>query len=839
MGTLVQDLKYAIRMLVKSPGFSAVAILTLALGIGANTAIFSLMDAVLLKSLPVKNAKQLVLFTWDDNKWPPKYGQTGWDSRFSFSYPEFDTFQKQNTTLSSVFTFAPLGASPDNTAITVDGDAGLANGVMVSGEFFSGLGVSPLLGRAITEEDEDKGAPRVAVISYGYWTRRFGRDSGIVGRRIQLNDMPFTIVGVAPADFSGLQPGLQPDVYLAFDDLPNLRPWSEKPSGGDSFYATRNWIILNIFGRLKPGVSLERAQSELNVMFHNFLAVDWKPAKQSDYPAFTLTPGAKGIPSLSENFGQPLQILMVLVGLALLIACANVATLLLARASARQKEVSVRLALGASRSRLLRQLLTESVMLSVLGGAVGLLFAGWGTNMLTSMFSGGMQQIALNVKPDLIVLLFTFGVAALTGVLFGLAPALRASRLDLASVMKDATTSVTAGREKHRLGNSLVVAQVAASLVLMVGAGLFVRTLENYEHENYGFNQNHLLTFGIDPTRQGYQGDRLINLYQQVQDRVRALPGVTAATTMDFAPFSGWSSNTEIVLDNKPNQTDNPLRWMRVGPDFFSTMQIPVILGRALDRRDTATSPLVIVVDENFVKKYYPHENPIGHHFSLSARSAPTEAVEIVGVCRPAELTNVHANPRPKAFAPYSQYLRFLNTMYFEVRTAGDPGTVISEVRDTVRDADPGLPLMGLKTQTEEREEGLVQERLFARLSGFFGLLALALAMIGLYGTMAYAVARKTHEIGIRMTLGAEPAHVLRMVIGGGVKLAAIGAAIGAVLSLSTASLARSVIFGVTPEDPLTLTAAAAVLMLVAAVACYVPARRAMKVDPMVALRYE
>ena len=366
-----------------------------------------------------------------------------------------------------------------------------------------------------------------------------------------------------------------------------------------------------------------------------------------------------------------------------------------------------------------------------------------------------------------------------------------------------------------------------------------MRTLENYEHENYGFNQNHLLTFGIDPTRQGYQGDRLINLYQQVQDRVRALPGVTAATTMDFAPFSGWSSNTEIVLDNKPNQTDNPLRWMRVGPDFFSTMQIPVILGRALDRRDTATSPLVIVVDENFVKKYYPHENPIGHHFSLSARSAPTEAVEIVGVCRPAELTNVHANPRPKAFAPYSQYLRFLNTMYFEVRTAGDPGTVISEVRDTVRDADPGLPLMGLKTQTEEREEGLVQERLFARLSGFFGLLALALAMIGLYGTMAYAVARKRHEIGIRMTLGAEPAHVLRMVIGGGVKLAAIGAAIGAVLSLSTASLARSVIFGVTPEDPLTLTAAAAVLMLVAAVACYVPARRAMKVDPMVALRYE
>jgi predicted permease len=839
MNTLLQDIKYAIRMMIKSPGFAAVAVLTLALGIGANTAIFSLMDAVMLKSLPVNNAKQLVLFTWDDNKWPPLYGQTGWDSRFSFSYPEFEAFQKQNNTLSSVFTFAPLGASADNTAVTVDGNAGLANGVMVSGEFFSGLGVSPLMGRGITEQDEDKGAPRVAVISYNYWTRRFGRDPGIIGRRVQLNDLPFTIVGVAPADFSGLQPGLQPDVYLAFDDLPNLRPWSEKPRDGDSFYATRNWVILNIFGRLKPGVSPAQSQAELNVMFHNFLSVDWKPAKASDYPAFTLTPGSQGVPTLREGFGQPLEILMVLVGLALLIACANVATLLLARASARQKEVSVRLALGASRGRLLRQLLTESVLLSVLGGAVGLLFAGWGTNMLTSMFSGGMQQIALDVKPNAIVLLFTFGVALVTGILFGLAPALRASRLDLASVMKDATTSVTAGREKHRLSNSLVVAQVAASLVLMVGAGLFVRTLVNYEHENYGFNQNHLLTFGIDATRQGYQGDRLLNLYQQVQDRLQALPGVTAATAMDFAPFSGWSSNTTISLDGRIGRTDNPLRWMRVGPDFFSTMQIPVVLGRGIERSDTATSPMVIVVDTNFVKKYYPHENPIGHHIYLSARPDPKASVEIVGVCRPAELTNVHAEPRPKAFAPYTQYLRYLNTMYFEMRTAGDPTMVVSEMRDAMRDIDPGLPLMGLKTQTQEREDGLVQERLFARLSGFFGLLALALAMIGLYGTMSYAVARKTHEIGIRMTLGAEPKSVLGMVIGRGMKLVGIGAAIGIVVALGAARLASTLIFGVTPDDPLTLIGAALVLMLVAAVACYVPARRAMKVDPMVALRYE
>jgi predicted permease len=839
MSGLIQDLRYAMRMLVKSPAFTAIAVLTLALGIGANTAIFSLMDTVLLRMLPVENPRQLVLFTWDDNKWPPQYTQTGYDSRLSFSYPEFEAFARENKTLSGVFAFAPLGSNAENTTVTVDGNSGLANSLMVSGGYFSGLGVRPLLGRGITEQDENKGAPRVAVISYAYWTGRFGRDRSIVGQRIELNGLPCTIVGVTPAGFSGVQPGMEPELYMAFDDLPNLRPWSQKPHNADSVFTARTWAILDIMGRLKPSVTRSQAQAELNILFHHFLTTDWKPAKGSDLPELTLIPGSQGIPDLREGFSEPLRILMVLVTLALLIACANIATLLLARASARRREISVRLAVGASRPRLIRQLLTETVLLALLGGGLGLLFAGWATSMLVSMFSGEMSQIALDVKPDSRVLLFTLGVAVVTGMLFGLAPALRASSLDLSSVMKEATTSLVAGGEKHRLGNSLVVGQVAASLVLMVGAGLFVRTLENYDRQNYGFNQEHLLTFGVDATRQGYQRDRLIELYTRLQDRVGALPGVMAATAMNNAPFSGWSSNTNISFEGRPTKTDNPVRWLRVGPDFFRTMQIPIVLGRGVEAQDTAASPRVVVVDQTFVERYFPKQNPIGQRFSLSSTFDPKDVLEIVGVSEPAELTDPHVQPRPKAYASYAQFPESLDSMYFELRTTGNPATVISELRDLVRAIDPDLPLMNVRTETAQLDEALVGERLFARLSTFFGLLALALAAIGLYGTISYAVSRKTHEIGIRMALGAKPGDISRMVANQGIKLVGIGSGIGIALALGTTRLARDLIFGVRPDDPWTLLGAAVLLAAVALVACYVPARRAARVAPLAALRHE
>ena len=841
MNMLMQDIRYGIRMLGKAPGFTAIAILTLALGIGANTAIFSLINAVMLKTLPVKNPQELVLFQWDDNKWPPHFGQTGNDSKFSFSYPAFEEFRKQNKELSSVFAWVPLGFNDQNTTVGINGEPTLANGMMVTGEYFSGLGVTPLMGRGITEADEDRGAPRAAVISYAYWTGRFARDAGIIGKSVTLNGIPFTIVGVAPPAFYGVETGTEPDIWLPFDDKENLRPWGSQPGGGaNSVFTARNWICLSIIGRLKNGVTKTQAASALDILFHQIVTADWHPSKPDDVPHFTLASASQGMPYLREGSKQPLYILMVAVGLVLLIACANVATLLLGRATARKKEISVRLAIGASRGRLIRQLLTESVLMAVLGGALGILFASWGTRALVALMSGGGSPMVLDASADLEVLLFTLAASLFTGIVFGLAPAFRITRVELASVMKDSATSISGARDKHSLGKSLIVAQVAASLVLMIGAGLFVRTLINFENRNFGFNQQNLLTFGVDPTRAGYHDARLISFYEQLLDRVQALPGIRAATLMAYAPFIGWSSNNSVAIEGAAQKLSNvTVRSQTIGPDFFSTMGIPIILGRGINRSDTTASPMVAVVDENFAKKFFPGENPVGHRFTRGSTFDPKDTVEIVGVSKPAELTDVHAKLRPKAYYAYAQIPKYLDMMYFEVRTQGPPATVISELRDTVRQADPALPLINLKTQTQETAEALSQEELFARLTTVFGLLALLLAMIGLYGTLAYSVTRKTHEIGIRMALGAKPVDVLGMVIRQGITLALIGVAIGVVAALGITRLISSVIYGVTPYDPVTFVTVAILLVLVAAIACYIPARRAMKVDPMVALRYE
>jgi predicted permease len=542
-----------------------------------------------------------------------------------------------------------------------------------------------------------------------------------------------------------------------------------------------------------------------------------------------------------ENFGQSLYVLMVAVGLVLLIACANLATLLLARAANRKKEISVRLALGASRSHLIRQLLTESVLMSGLGGLLGLLFASWGTHALLALIADANNgAIVLDAGMDARVLLFMFVVAVLTGILFGLAPALRASKIDLASAIKDSATNISDARDKHRLGQSLVVAQVAASLVLMVSAGLFVRTLVNYENRNFGFDQRNLLTFGLDPTRAGYHDARLTNLYSQLLDRIQSLPGVRSATLMADAPFSGWSNNTSAYPDDEAKKPSNPaIRWQPVGPDFFRTMDIPIVLGRGILRTDTASSPQVAVVDETFARKFFPNQSPVGRRFSLGLKFDPKGSYEIVGVCRPAELTDPTSDLKAKAYMSYAQFPKDLDEMFFEVRSEGAPATIISELRNTVHQADASLPLIALKTQREETTEALAFQNLFARLTTVFGFIALILAMIGLYGSMAYSVTRKTHEIGIRMALGANPSNVLGMVIRQGITLTLIGLAIGIVAALGVTRVIRSMIFGVTPYDPATFLAVAAVLLAVAFLACYVPARRAMRVDPIVALRYE
>src|SRR6266576_1670623 len=760
---ILQDVRYALRMLRKSPGFTAVAVLTLALGIGANTAIFSLINAIILRSLPVKDPQHLVLFQWESDKWPPHFSMTGWKSRFFFSYEEFREFSAQKNVISSVFSLAPLGFNDQDTTVGINGEPTLADGVMVTGQYFSGLGVTPLLGRGITDADEKPGAPRAVVISYAYWTRRFARDPSIIGESVTLNGIPFTIVGVTPRDFYGISVGTEPDLWVAFDDKPNMRPWSKPPGGTDSVFTERDWLCLNIMGRLKDGVTREQAQGALDAVFHQFVTADWHPPKESDIPHFILAPGGQGLPVVQDYTAQPIYLLMVAVGLLLLIACANVATLLLARANSRKKEISVRLAIGASRSRLIRQLLTESALMSALGGLLGLVFANWGTQALIALISRANNgTMSLDAGTDSRVLFFTFLVAMLVGVLLGLAPALRASKADLLSAMKDNASAVSDPRNKHRLGESLIVAQVAASVVLMIGAGLFVRTLSNFE-----------------------------------------------------------------------------MYWQGVGADFFSTMGIPIVLGRGIQRTDTAASPKVAVVDEIFTKKYFPAENPIGHRFSLSSKYDPANSYEIVGVVRPAELTDVNPGVHPKGYASYAQFPKTLGQMFFEVRAEGPPATIVSELRNAVHQTDASLPLIGLKTQAEETSEALSFQRLFARLTTIFGLLALLLAMIGLYGMIAYAVTRKTHEIGIRMALGAKPTNILGMVLRQGITLTLIGVAFGVVATLGATRLISSMIFGVSPYDPLTFVAVAAILSIVALLACYIPARRAMKVDPMVALRYE
>jgi predicted permease len=842
MHALWQDARYGLRMLAKKPGFTAIAVLTLALGIGANTAIFSLIDAVMLKKLPVNHPEQLVLFKWDTHKWPPHFSQTGGDSGLSFSYPAFQQFRAQNRALSSVFAFVPLGFSEQNVTVSVNGEPTLAYGEMVAGEYFSGLGVTPLLGRTITEEDEQPGASRVAVISYAYWSSRFGRDPSILGRAITLNGTSATIVGVTPSSFYGEHPGGEPDLWVAFADLPNLRPWGAKPTNTNSVFTDRDWICLNIMGRLKPGVSREQAQSVLDIAFHQFVTAEWTPDKQHQVPHLQLAAAAQGVNNLREAYSRPLYLLMAVVGLVLLIACANLATLLLARANARHKEISVRLAIGASRWRLTRQLLTESMLLSAIGGVLGLLFARWGTQGLLALMSRGENQMILDVKPDWKVLLFTLAASVLTGILFGLAPALRAARVDLAPAMKESASNISEGRRGHFLGESLVVAQISASLVLMIGAGLFVRTLENFERKDLGFDQKNLLTFGVDPTRAGYKGSRLLNFYQQLLERVQALPGVQSATLIENVPLSNWSNNGDITMEgSKQNAPNNHLRWFLVGADFFRTMGIPLIAGRGIQESDTVNAPRVAVVDETFVRTHLGDANPIGQRFYLGtdAKPDPKFEFEIIGVVKKAELTDIHAEPIPKGYMSYEQFPEEIGTLYFQARTAGNPAGLVPEVRDAVHQMNSDLPLMDVSTQTQLTAEVLTQERTFAHLSSFFGLLALLLATIGLYGTMAYSVTRKTHEIGIRLALGAESRDVLRMVFAKGLQLTLVGVVIGILAALAVTRLISTMIYGVAPTDLMTFAAVAVFLVLVALLACYVPARRATRVDPLVALRHE
>ncbi|MBZ5592649.1 MAG: ABC transporter permease [Acidobacteriia bacterium] len=833
---LGQDLRYAVRMMKNSPGFTLVAVLSLALGIGGNTAIFSLMNAVMLRSLPVQEPDRLVLFgagraVGITDSLPDKSWQL-------FAYPFYREVQRKNQVFSGVTAMMSL---PNDVRTVVQG-ARASEPVhtrLVSGTYFSVLGVTPVAGRTFTDaEDQTPGANPVAVMSHSWWQRRFGRDPSVVGKTLTIGSTVYKIIGVTPPEFFGTTVGESPDLWIP------LAMNGQVPPGWGGEKATRDpsFQSLYILARLRPGVGAAQAGSQVNLIFKQSLhqRVGSHPSEEElrgiRRALIEITPGGRGLSEIRQQFSMSLRLLMAAVSLVLLIACANIANLLLARAASRQKEIAVRLSIGASRLRLIRQMLTESVLLAVLGGVVGVAFAGWAGQFLVWMVSTGAEPLPLRVAPDAPVLIFTTLLAVATGILFGLAPALRATRVELSSSLKEGRSSVSA-RSRNMLARALIVSQVALSAVLLIGAGLFVRSLVNLRNVDTGFNKENVLLVGVDVPSLGYEGDdpRLTSLYRQVEQRVNNVPGVRS-TSFSFFTFQegAWTmvahpqGRTPPV--NQPEVHNNV-----VGPGFFATMGLPITLGRGFGLNDTATSPKVAVINETMARRYFPGGSPIGLHFGFSQEHSGD--FEVVGVVKDAKYESLRERPTPMAFYPYAQRVQYLGEL--SVRYAGDPHAIVPAIRRAFAEVNGNLPITGVRTLAEQVDNALVGEKLIARLSSFFGLLALLLASIGIYGVLSYAVARRTSELGLRMALGAPRSNVVWLVMRDVLPLVTIGLAIGVPAAVSLERLASGLFYGLSDIDPLSIAAGIGILAVVAGVAAYLPARRASLVDPSTALRYE
>ena len=865
MHTLIQDLRYGFRMLLKQKGLTAVAVLSLALGIGANTALFSIVDAMLLKMLPVKEPDRLVLFR---SVAPKEFSvggyngstntdpETGLRSMTSFAYLSYQRMREHQGPMSDVFAFGGVGLN-----LSADGQAEVPIGQAVSGNYFTTLGVQPALGRLLTDEDDKAGAPPVAVLSHRYWHKRFNGDPSVIGRQINLNNLAFTVIGVSAEGFDGtMGVGTIQDITIPLALEPQIYPDARRS------YTSNNTWWLRVMGRLKPGVTHEQAQAQLENAFHQSV-VEHRAARQAaakasgnnpisdldprQYPRLYADPGGQGEMYRRRYYAPSLYMLLGVVGLVLLIACANVANLLLSRAAGRQKEIGLRLALGASRWRLIRQLLTESLLLAVLGGLFGIIFAVWIKDGLIAVtLWGGRGMSSLEPQLDWRVLGFTFALSLLTGLIFGLAPAWRTTRVDLTPSLKE---SGRASSAVHRslLSRGLVVVQVALSLVLLVGAGLFVRTLLNLQRVDPGFNTHNLLLFEVQPSLIGYKDEKLRQIYLQISERLETVPGVQAVTfSRDALLSQSSSSRTFFLRDALSGPPDSEGRINPTGEvyvhrgreNFLETLGIPLLYGRTFTPHDDMNSPRVVVVNQTFANRFFPSENAIGKRFTFDT-TKPDE-IEIVGICKDAKYATQRDDIPPTVYISHRQE-RPMTGAIFEVRTAGDPSTMVASVRNVVREIDANLPVQNVKSQIEQADETLRMERLFAKLLTLFAVLAQQLAAIGLFGVLAYTVSQRTHEIGIRMALGANRGNVLKMIVRQGMTLAVLGVILGLVAAYvltkyleSWISLSK-MLFGVKVSEPLTYGVIAGLLTVVALIACYIPARRATKVDPLVALRTE
>jgi predicted permease len=824
---MFQDLRFGARMLLKSKGFTTAAALSLALGIGANTALFSLIDAILLKPLPVKQPEQLVVVGTDAFQQPGKVSS-------SFSYPVFRDLREQNSVFSGMFAHdaLPMGLSGGGQTERVLCE-------LVSGNFFSVLGVNPHLGRVFTEaDDQTPGAHPVAVISYNFWQRRFGADPQIVGQTINLNNYPFTVIGVATQGFHGIEVGVAPDVRI-----PMMMDELVRPRSGPPIFERRGNMWLSVMARLKPGVSIQQAQAGADTVFQVIREPDVRQIK-GDSPdsqyfrslRIRLESAKTGSSNLSRQFARPLIVLMLLVAVVLLIACLNVANLLLARATTRQKEIAVRLALGAGRLRLMRQLLTEGFLLSALGGALGLIFARWGTDVLLGFLPQGRIPTALEIKPDLRMLGFTLGVTILTGLLFGLAPAVQATRPDLIPALKQETAAPSGRNRRWELRRLLVVLQVALSLVLLVGAGLFVRSLRNLRAVDDGYHTDQVVTMALDPAQSGYKIEQSRSFYAQLGERVAALPGVKSVTYTRNLPMGGGFSRIGIEAQGYQPRPGEEMAVLlnQIAPQFFGAFGITLLTGRDFNAQDTPDTPKVVIVNESLARRFFGAESPTGRRITLENY----KDLEIVGVVADAKYRSLWEAAPQTAYIPYSQY-DSLGGRRLCVRAAGDAGAIVAAIRREARSLDPNLPVFNVKTFADQINESVIRERLVAMLSSFFGLFALLLASLGLYGVMAYAVARRTREIGIRMALGARPRAVLWLAMRETLLLVFIGIVVGLPVALAASRLTEGMLFGLAPNDPLTVALAALAMIASAALAGYLPARRAARVDPMVALRHD
>jgi len=835
MDDLGQDLRYALRTLASKPGFTLVVVLTLALGIGANTAIFTLMDQVLFRLLPVKEPERLVVVDAPG----PFSGQSHnhSDTLTPMSHPLFLELRDKSGAFE--------GALAEYTTalhVSVGNQTDPVDGVLVSGTFFDVLGLRPAAGRLLgADDDRTPGAHPVVVLGHGFWTRRFAADPRAVGQTLLVNGQRMTVVGVAPAGFHGIDVGESPDVYVPLMMLPQVVPTWTRGLG--------DWRVrwLTVMARLKDGLTRDQAAARANVLYGQLLQEDLQRIESKSERFRTaflkkrleLLPGGRGVSGLRDQSKTPLLVLMGMVGLVLLIACANVANLLLARASSRQKEVALRLALGASRGRLVRQLLVECLVLALAGGLLGIAVSAWTADVLLGALPFETAARVLSPDPDLRVALFALALSLATGVVFGLVPALQSTRPDLAPTLKNESGTLLGGAAPFRFRKGLVITQVALSLLLLIGAGLFTRSLMNLRRLNPGFEPQRLITFAVDPALSGYELERRFALFKQIQEEIAAEPGVRAVSMADVPLMTSSDMSHTVSVQGyeaKEGENMNP-NFNEVGPGFFATMGIPLVAGRDFDETDRVGSRRVAVVNESFARYFFGDKDAVGRRFVENRfKGTPDPDTEIVGVAKDTRAGSLREDQRRFVYVPYTQE-KGVGEMTFYARAARDPSALAPRLRAIVRRIDPTLPVTSLKTMSAQIAESLFVERLVAALSAAFGLLATLLAAIGLYGVMSYAVSLRTREIGIRMALGADRKTVLLMVLKEVAVLAVVGVAIGLPGGYSLARLVEAQLFGLTARDPFTFAMATVTLLATAFLAGYLPALRATRVQPMEALR--